>query len=141
MSESTVPGTIVALDVGMARVGVAVASTIARLPRPLVTLPNDETLWDTLLKLLAEEQATTVVVGLPRNLSGQDTEQTKFSRAFAQELDARYDGAVALQDEAMTSVKAERELRERKKTYEKSDIDSLAATYILEDYIHTQGLV
>ena len=40
-----------------------------------------------------------------------------------------------MQDEALTSVKAEEELKDRKSPYEKGDIDSLAATYILQDYI------
>jgi RNase H-fold protein (predicted Holliday junction resolvase) len=40
-----------------------------------------------------------------------------------------------LQDEALTSSRAEAELKARKKAYGKGDIDSLAATLILDDYL------
>jgi RNase H-fold protein (predicted Holliday junction resolvase) len=43
---------------------------------------------------------------------------------------------ISWQDEAVTSVRAEEELRARGKPYVREDIDALAATYILEDYLH-----
>lgn len=123
-----------ALDVGDARVGVAFAHKVARLPRPLITLKNNETVWDELNRVIVSEGVGTVVVGLPRNLSGDDTSQTEKAKVFAKKLKERYDIPVLLQDEALTSRKAEEELK-RRGHYEKGDIDALAATYILEDYL------
>jgi putative holliday junction resolvase len=126
---------ILALDVGGARVGVAIADADLKFANPLTTLINTAAIWDQLAGLIQENQVETVVVGLPRGLQGQETLQTSICRDFAKTLSERLQIAVALQDEAATSVKAEAELRGRGKHYEKADIDALAATYILEDYL------
>lgn len=125
---------ILSLDVGERRVGVAIASLIARLPTPLVTLDNDEHIWGKIQELRKSEGIETIVVGLPRNLSGEDTAQTQYVRDFAAHLS---DVIVVFQDEALTSRKAETELKSRGKPFAKGDIDALAATYILEDYMQT----
>lgn len=123
---------ILALDVGERRIGVAIASKLARLPRPLTTLNNEGAIWQRIEDLAQQEAADVVVVGLPRNLSGEDTAQTAYVRAFVQPS-SKF--SVVFQDEALTSQKAESELKSRGKPYEKGDIDALAATYILEDYL------
>lgn len=124
---------ILALDVGERRIGVAIASEIARLARPLTTLINDEHLMPSLQQMLKDESITTIVIGLPRNLSGDDTPQTDYVRKFTEQLDR---DMIIFQDEALTSRKAEVELEQRGKPYSKGDIDALAATYILEDYLN-----
>jgi putative Holliday junction resolvase len=124
-----------ALDVGGVRIGVALADAELKFANPLTTLTNDEQLWGALSALIQENQVETVVVGLPRSLQGHETPQTQICRAFAKDVSERLKIAVVLQDEAATSVKAEAELRSRGKPYEKADIDALAATYILEDYL------
>lgn len=126
-----------ALDVGEKRIGVAIASKIAKLARPLTTLHNDEHISEAIQQIIDEEDISTVVVGLPRNLSGEDTEQTAYVRQFTEKL---HHGMIRFQDEALTSKKAEMELQQRGKPYSKSDIDALAATYILEDYIAQHGV-
>jgi putative holliday junction resolvase len=127
---------ILSLDVGERRVGVAIASVIAKLPRPLTTLDNTDVIWAQIDALASEHDVETIVVGLPRNLSGDDTAQTLYVRTFAEKL-AKY--TVVLQDEALTSQKAEKELNSRGKPFAKGDIDALAATYILEDYLTVHG--
>jgi putative Holliday junction resolvase len=127
---------ILSLDVGERRVGVAIASVIAKLSYPLTTLDNTEGIWDQIDALASEHDVTTIVVGLPRNLSGDDTAQTQYVRTFAEKL-SNY--TVMFQDEALTSKKAEKELNERGKPFAKGDIDALAATYILEDYLTAHG--
>lgn len=130
-----------ALDVGAKRIGVANAHEIARLAHPLTTIPNDADVWQNLAGIIERESVGTVVVGLPRNLKSEDTLQTKTARSFAEELSTRLNVSVHMQDEALTSHKAEAELASRKSTFEKGDIDALAATYILEDYLqeHHRG--
>lgn len=129
---------ILALDVGGVRIGVAAADAQLRFANPLITLTNDETIWNRLAALIQEHDVQHIVVGLPRGLQGQETAQTSICREFAEKLSERLKVAVSMQDEAATSVKAEAELRERGKPYEKSDIDALAATYILEDYLQEE---
>ena len=66
---------ILALDVGERRIGVALANTIARFAGPYVTLANTETIIADIQGIINKESVELVVVGLPRNLSGDDTGQ------------------------------------------------------------------
>jgi putative holliday junction resolvase len=127
---------LIALDVGDKKVGIARANSVARLPGPLTTLTRDDAFWPSLKKLLAEESAGVIVVGLPRSLSGNDTDQTKLTRTFVTELEGHVGLPVVMQDEALTSQKAEKELQARGKKFAKGDVDALAATFILEDYLN-----
>lgn len=127
--------TFLALDVGRARIGIALANDVVRIASPLPALANDDTFKKRLLELIVEHQVATVVVGWPRGLDGQETEQTQYVNNFVDLLDAWLQIPVHLQDEAATSIKAEEELKRRGAPYEKGDIDSLSAVYILEDYL------
>lgn len=129
------------LDVGAQRIGVARASTIAKIASPLMTLTHDAAILDTIATLLKQEDAGALVVGLPRNMQSQETDQTRIVRDFVRQLQEHTETPVYFQDEAVTSEKAEAELKARKKPYAKGDIDALAATYILEDFLQEQGIV
>lgn len=128
-------GTVVALDVGFRRIGVALATLAAGIPGPLTTIQHDDTIMRTICKLLSEHEAVALVVGLPRGLDGQDTAQTRAVETFVAELKKHTDIPLYRQDEALTSRKAEEELESRGKPYGKGEIDALAATYILEDFL------
>ncbi len=125
--------TVLALDIGTKKIGIARANLIARIAEPLITLPNDQSFNSRLATIIADQDACLLVVGLPRGLNGQDTKQTEYVRRFLDELPS--DIPVHLQDEALTSVKAEQHLARQKKGYQKQDIDAQAATIILEDYL------
>lgn len=135
MSETPRIEVILGLDVGEKRIGLALARGDVRISHPLTTLVNDADVEAELKQIIAREQITRLVVGLPRNLSGQSTAQTTIAEAFADSLGKTTGLPVILQDEALTSVKAEDELRSRGKPYDKGDVDALAATYILQDYL------
>jgi len=125
----------IALDVGDRRIGIAVAAKEAGFASPLTTLIRSEAIFDDLQQLLAEQHASILIVGLPRGLEGQETAQTTAVRGFVEELRAHISIPVEWQDEALTSKQAEAELEARGKKFQREDIDSLAATYILEDYL------
>jgi putative Holliday junction resolvase len=129
---------VLALDVGQARVGVALASMAARLPGPYVTLQRGDRFFEELRGIIRQEDVGTIVVGLPRGLDGQSTAQTAAIARFVKELKRHFDLPVHLQDEAVTSRQAEAELQSRRKIYAKGDIDALAATYILQDWLNGQ---
>jgi len=137
-SSTTEGGVLLALDVGAARIGVATTSVGVAIARPLTAIQHDDAVMQTIAELVADSQATAVVVGLPRGLNGQDTEQTKTVETFAEQLKTTLSVPLFWQDEALTSQKAEEELKSRGKPYEKGDIDALAACYILEDYLNSQ---
>lgn len=126
---------IMSLDVGARRIGVALANAIARLPSPLATIVNDSSVLDMLDKLIKDNSVGVLVVGWPRGMQSQHTDQTRTVEAFATILKERYAFPLYLQDEVLTSHKAEQELKARGKAFEKGDIDALAATYILEDFL------
>lgn len=129
------PRSILALDVGAKRVGVAVASFEARLARPLITLIRDDTFFEALKDITDVEGVRIIVVGFPRGMQGQHTMQTDAIEAFATQLRQHFPLPQYFQDEAMTSKHAETELIARGDPFDKGDIDSLAATYILEDFL------
>lgn len=125
---------ILSLDVGERRIGAAMGNTLAGLGRALSTLENNDSIWRQLQELVKAEDISLIVVGLPRGLDGQETLQTKYVRDFAKSLKKHIDLPIEFQDEALTSHKAEDELINRKQSGSKSDVDALAAVYILEDY-------
>jgi putative Holliday junction resolvase len=129
---------ILALDYGNARIGVAVASSIARLPRPLTVVANGADMFDRIAELAHQESAGLVVVGLPRGMDGGYTDQTRAAESFARELAQKLAVPVELADETLTSIDAEAELAGKK--HDKGMVDALAATYILERYFAEQQI-
>lgn len=130
--------TILALDVGEVRIGIARANSIARVAEPLDTFLNDETFTHRFAELLENENVTMVVVGLPQNAAGQDTQQTTFVRDFVASLQMPVGIAVHFQDEANSSQKAESFLKSKKQPYTKAAIDAEAARIILDDFLSEQ---
>ncbi|SRR6266702_7422108 len=126
---------LLGLDVGERRIGVAVGDAIGRLASPLATLEVDGTELVRLQRLMLEYGVTDFVVGLPRNMSGEETAQTGVVKDFVTRRLSGFELPLHYQDESLTSVKAEQELQQRKKPFAKGDIDILAATYILQDYM------
>jgi putative Holliday junction resolvase len=134
------PNQIMALDVGSKRIGVAIATTEARIAHPLTTLDAETNVDQQLRQLIVAESVEALVVGLPRGLDGQETGQTAAVRQFVTTLQ-HFGLPIHFQDEALTSRKAKAELEERGKPYVKGDVDALAATFILDDFlIATQPL-
>lgn len=129
---------VLALDVGEKRIGVAIASPEVKIAHPLVTLANDESFLPNLTKLIGEHKVTKMVVGMPRNLSGDDTAQTDYTKKFVESLKGKLDVPVYTTDEAGTSKQARETLEKAKKPFEKADVDALAAAYILEDFLSSQ---
>ena len=132
---------VMALDVGGRRIGVAIAGRIARLARPLTTLHAGPTTTADIQALIKAESVAALCVGLPRGLDGQQTQQTLAVKAFVHDLKKAIDIPVYFQDEAVTSRQAEAELEARGKPFAKTDIDALAATYILEDFLRDHAEV
>ena len=132
MQNVPVP-TILSLDVGDSRIGVAKASLQVSLAFPCEIVAHDDRVLEQLKLLWQREHAIAIVVGLPRNLQGEATEQTKKTEAFIDRLSKVYPGPIFTQDEAGTSQKATAELSSNKRPQHPND--AIAATYILEDFM------
>ncbi len=129
--------TIVGLDVGEKRIGVAVADVSVRIAVPFATIEVNGDEITAITEIVLKEGADTIVVGYPRNQSGEATAQTNYVELFAEQL-KDIEAAVVFQDESLTSVLAEQQLAAHKKPYSKGDIDAQAAAIILQDYIEGQ---
>lgn len=127
---------LLALDVGEKRIGVATASDSIRIAVAFTTLDVDGTEIDEIAKIIARENTDIIVVGYPRNQSGEATAQTAFSEAFAARLEGMVD-RIEFQDESLTSVMAEGQLKSDGRPYTKADIDARAAAIILQDYMES----
>lgn len=127
---------LIALDVGTKRIGVAKADSKVRIAIPYSAVEVDGTEFQKIASLARAWDIDSFVIGLPRNSQGQETEQSRYVRQFARDLKKSIPSAkICFQDESLTSVEAEKRLKNRKKGYKKGDIDSEAATIILQDFL------
>jgi putative Holliday junction resolvase len=129
---------LVCLDVGEKRIGVAVADTQIRIAVPFETIDVDGDEVGAIAKIIITERAETLVVGYPRNQSGEATAQTRFVEDFAEKLKDIVPNIV-FQDESLTSVMAEEQLAAHNRPYSKADIDAQAAAIILTDYMESHN--
>lgn len=125
------------LDVGGQRVGMAHGDSVARLASVLPTLNVDGQEVAAIRRLVHELGITDVVVGRPRNQSGEPTQQTAAVERFVASVIEPLKLSIHWQDESLTSIMAEQRLGDRKKPYTKADIDAEAAAIILQDYLET----
>lgn len=123
-----------ALDVGEKRIGAAVGDTGVRIAVPLDTIDVDGSEVEQIARIVVDEKIDAIIVGYPRNQSGEPTAQTAFAEAFAEKL-TDIAPEVLFQDESLTSVLAEQRLKSYGKPYTKGDIDAQAAAIILQDYL------
>jgi putative Holliday junction resolvase len=124
---------LIGLDVGEKRIGVARANSDVKMAIPMGAIANDENVTTTIADLIESEQANAVIVGLPRNSKGEETKQSDYVRGFVLNLNLTV--PVYFQDESLTSVLAEYQLKSSGRKYAKGDIDSEAAVLILNDYL------
>lgn len=124
---------LICLDVGERRIGVALADTAVRIAVPYDTIVVDGNELRAIAELAVRENSSKFIVGYPRNQQGEATAQSAYVERFAEQLTdvAPY----VFQDESLTSVIAENRLKSRGKPYEKGDIDKEAAAIILQDYM------
>ena len=128
-------GVRLGVDVGTARVGVAVCDREGLLATPVVTLSRADRTVGELRALVAEYDAVEVVVGLPLSLRGDDTASTADARTVAADLARVVDVPVRLVDERLSTVSAQRALHQSGRTVKASRpvIDQVAAVIILQN--------
>ena len=129
---------LVCLDVGEKRIGVAIADTAIKIAVAFDTVAVDGNEIQAIAEIVLREKAETIVVGYPRNQQGEATAQTNYVELFAKRLEDITD-SIVFQDESLTSVIAEQHLVAMKKPYTKGDIDAQAAAIILQDYMESHA--
>lgn len=124
-------GYILGLDYGDSKIGLALASAVAKLPEALESIPTQEAVVS-LKKIVEQKDIQLIVVGLPRSLEGNETEQTQKARQFGEKLKNQVRADVTFADETLSSVRAQDYLKDNKRS--DKDIDSIAACFILEEF-------
>ena len=138
---------LLAFDFGLKRIGVATGSLITGTASALTTLQSkdDAPDWQAIEALLAEWSPDIIIVGLPLNTDGSESEMTVAARKFATELQSRFSIPLEFADERYTSVEAEAILKDqrrlgiRNKKLKKADIDATAAILIAESWMRSTG--
>jgi putative Holliday junction resolvase len=132
-----------ALDVGKKRIGLAVSDELGWTAQGLETLQRTRSRDDLAhLKELADRwNIETLLVGQPLHMSGEQSRQGEYTREFAARLREHLQLPVIFWDERLTSVEAERLLRESGATLEKRKqaVDRMAAVLLLESYLEYRG--
>ena len=123
---------IISLDIGSKRIGMAITDLETKVPRSLATIYVKEDTPERIKQLIQEHEVDKVVIGMPRNMDGEKTKQSKDIEEYVDSLELGVD--IEWQDESLTSKKAEEELGSNQ---QREAIDSLAAIYILEDYLRS----
>lgn len=121
------------VDYGEARLGLALANSIARLPSTYAVLPNDPEIVNTLQEITLSERIDKLVIGLPRNMSGEETEQSKTIRQFVENLSRKVAKPIVFADESLSSIRAA-EAHNYRSTSDRYQ-DDIAACYILEEFL------
>jgi putative Holliday junction resolvase len=127
------------LDIGDRRIGVAVSDALGTLATPLAPINRSdlESDIDAVLRVAHERGAARIVAGLPLALSGRFSAQTTKVQKFVDALAERSSTPVATQDERMSTVEAERLLRQSgvRTSRDKGRLDSASAAVILQAYL------
>jgi len=140
---------VLGLDVGDKRIGVALSDELGITARGLFVLERTNIKSDTqkIMETIIENECSAVVIGLPLNLSGDDSVQTEKVRMFAQKLENKLisnslkDVRVELYDERFTTIIAKRGISEAGMNRDKQSkhIDQEAAAVMLEDWLLGHG--
>jgi putative Holliday junction resolvase len=135
-------GRVMALDVGKARIGVALSDPLGYTAQPLLTIWRKGRGEDlrSLLRLIRKHEVTEIVIGNPLHMSGDVSPWAAKVQEFAEEIRARSGVAVHLWDERLSSVAAHEILDEagHDRRDRKRIIDQVAAVVILRDWMQAR---
>jgi putative holliday junction resolvase len=128
---------ILALDFGRARIGAAISDELQLLAHPLETIPANKQAPLRVAEIVRERKVDHVVAGIPRQMNGQLGAAAAELLEFVEKLRAILPCPVVTWDERLTTVAAQRALREAgKKTRDtRSYVDQVAAQMILQSYL------
>lgn len=128
---------VLALDHGSARCGCAVSDPTGTVVTPLsvIAKPNSNEGRAAVVKLVAEQNAELVLIGLPRLQSGEEGEQAASARSFGGRLASELSVPIEFYDERFTTRMAQASLRDGASSAE----DSIAAAHLLEEYLETRA--
>lgn len=130
---------IISVDLGKARTGLAISDKSGFLASSLCVVEekSQNKILEKVAKLVVENKAELVVVGLPKNMDNTEGESAKNAREFANNLSELTGIKTVMYDERGTTITAhgylnERDVRGKKR---KAQVDCVAASIILQNYL------
>ncbi|MDR1502385.1 MAG: Holliday junction resolvase RuvX [Prevotella sp.] len=137
-------GRFLALDYGTKRTGIAVSDTLKIIANGLTTVPT-HTLFDYLKTYLEREDVECIIVGLPKQMNNEYSENMKHIRPFVKKLQNLYpDIPVEMYDERFTSALAQKTMIDaglkKKDRQNKALVDEISAVIILQSYMESLRL-
>jgi putative holliday junction resolvase len=131
-----------ALDHGTVRIGVALSDELGMIAQPLEFIPAEPfaAFLDRLKKLVAERDVGRILVGMPRNMDGSYGPAAEKVDEFVRQLRDAFSIPIQTWDERLTSVQAQRMLREAavKGAKQRQKVDQMAAAILLQSYLDAQ---
>lgn len=130
-------------DYGTRQIGVAVGQTLTGSAEPLVNLRARDGIpdWEQIGKLIKEWKPDILIVGLPLNMDGSESDMSARASKFARRLEGRFQLPAQCVDERLSTFEAKQQLRDQQRTpgsYRESPVDSLAAALLLETWLASQ---
>ena len=133
---------IVAIDYGRKRTGIAVSDTMQLIANGLTTVSTHE-LLNFIGEYMAKEPVERIIIGLPKQMNNEVSENMKNIEPFVRSLKKRYpDLPVEYVDERFTSVLAHQAMLDgglkKKARQDKALVDEISATIILQSYLESK---
>ena len=130
---------VLGIDYGEVRVGLSLSDLTQTIAQPFKTImyKNTNNLLIQLKEIIVENEVEKLVVGIPYNMKGEDTKQTLKVKEFISFLESNLSYDIELIDERLSSIEAEKTMHKMniKTGHNKSDIDKIAASVILQEYL------
>ncbi|WP_049722791.1 Holliday junction resolvase RuvX [Gilvimarinus polysaccharolyticus] len=134
------PQSLLCFDYGTKNIGVAIGQTLTGSARALTQLKARDGIpnWNEIGKLLDEWQPDLVLIGLPLNMDGSDSELCPRARKFANRIHGRFGVQIQMVDERLSSfaAKGEHLAGGGSRHYKNDPVDAIAARIILEDWLN-----
>jgi putative Holliday junction resolvase len=137
VSELQIRRRILGIDLGRARIGVAVSDELGMLAHPVETIPARGDACRRIAEIVQEKNAERVVIGLPRHMNGSVGVGAAEALAFAEKLRGFVACEIVTWDERLTTMAANRALRDsgQKTRNSRGIVDQVAAQMILQGYL------
>lgn len=133
-------GRILAIDYGKKRTGIAVTDVLQLIANGLTTVPTNE-LQTFLLDYVSREPVDKVIIGLPKQMNNENSDNMKNISPFVQSLSAKLSIPIEFFDERFTSIIAQRAMIDgglkKKARQNKALVDEISATIILQSYLES----
>ncbi len=135
---------MLAFDFGTRQIGVASGQKLLKTANPLTILRAKDGIpnWSQIQKLIDDWMPDQVIVGLPLNMNGSESQFCLRARKFGRRLHGKFGVEVAMVDERLTTFTAKEQYQTKNQRYKHKKIlvDDIAAVLILETWLADQSV-